>query len=136
MKQFLVIDKKPNLAYVDMMERFLMNVVAFSVALVTKDYSTFSPEVLEMMESNPEWLKETVAWGQQMLAQSVVDGENYLTNEEMAEDLSGLIVLYNTATQRELTDHEDALFTNLHDRFLTLLLVDDELIKHFLEDKQ
>ncbi|MEO1782736.1 DUF3206 domain-containing protein [Enterococcus diestrammenae] len=136
MKQFLVIDKKPNLAYVDMMERFLMNVVAFSVALVTKDYSTFSPEVLEMMESNPEWLKETVAWGQQMLAQSVVDGENYLTNEEMAEDLSGLIVLYNTATQRELTDREDALFTNLHDRFLTLLLVDDELIKHFLEDEQ
>lgn len=133
MLNFISITKPMNLQYTEMMERFLMNTVAFSVALVTKDYSTFSQEVRDIMASDGNWLRESVEWSQALLGATLVDGENYQTAEEVAEDLSGLLVLYNIATQRELTDREDALFTNLHDRFLALLLTDEELIEYLLE---
>lgn len=39
-------NKAPNFQYTDEMDRFLMNTLAFSVGLVTEDYSTFDPEVV------------------------------------------------------------------------------------------
>ena len=134
MLNFISITKPMNLQYTEMMERFLMNTVAFSVALVTKNYSTFSQEVRDIMAADENWLRESVEWSQALLGATLVDGENYQTAEEVAEDLSGLLVLYNLATQRELTDREDALFMNIHDRFLALLLTDDELIEYLLEE--
>ncbi|MCD5030176.1 DUF3206 domain-containing protein [Enterococcus asini] len=136
MLNFISITKPMNLQYTEMMERFLMNTLAFSVALATKDYSTFSQEALDIMATDENWIRESVEWSQSLLVVSLVDGENYQTAEEVAEDLSGLLALYNLATQREMTDHEEALFTNLHDRFLALLLTDDELIEYLLEDEQ
>lgn len=135
MLNFVSINKPMNLQYTEMMERFLMNTVAFSVALVTKDYSTFSQEVRDIMAADGNWLRESVEWSQALLGATLVDGENYQTAEEVAEDLSGLLVLYNLATQRELTDREDTLFMNIHDRFLALLLTDDELIEYLLEEQ-
>ena len=135
MLNFISITKPMNLQYTEMMERFLMNVVAFSVALVSKDYSSFSSDILVMMEDNPSWLEETATWGQNLLAQSVVDGENYRTHEEVAEDLTGMFVLYNVATKRDLTDREEALFYSIHDKFLALLLTDDKLINYLLEEE-
>ncbi|MCD5030342.1 DUF3206 domain-containing protein [Enterococcus asini] len=136
MLNFISITKPMNLQYTEMMERFLMNTLAFSVALVTKDYSTFSQEAMDLIVADKNWIRESVEWSQSLLVVTLVDGENYQTAEEVAEDLSGLLALYNLATQRELTDREDALFTNLHDRFLALLLTDDELIEYLLEDEQ
>ena len=92
-------NKAPNFQYTDEMDRFLMNTLAFSVGLVTEDYSTFDPEVLKIMEEEP----------------------NCLLN------------LYDRARQRELTSNEDNLFLNIHDKFLALLLTDDELITNLLE---
>lgn len=134
MLNFISISKPMNLQYTEMMERFLMNTVAFSVALVTKNYSTFSQEVRDIMAADENWLRESVEWSQALLGATLVDGENYQTAEEVAEDLSGLLVLYNLAAQRELTDREDALFMNIHDRFLALLLTDEELIDYLLEE--
>lgn len=134
MLNFVSITKPINLQYTEMMERFLMNTVAFSVALVTKDYSTFSQEVRDIMAADENWLRESVEWSQALLGATLVDGENYQTAEEVAEDLSGLLVLYNLATQRELTDREDALFMSIHDRFLALLLTDEGLIEYLLEE--
>ncbi len=50
MFNIISINKAPNFKYTDEMSRFLMNTLAFSVGLVTKDYSTFDPEVLKIME--------------------------------------------------------------------------------------
>lgn len=135
MLNFVSITKPMNLQYTEMMERFLMNTVAFSVALVTKNYSTFSQEVRDIMAADENWLKDSVEWSQSLLVLSLVDGENYQTADDVAGDLSTLLVLYNIATQRELTDREDALFVRLHDRFLALLLTDEKLIEYLLEEQ-
>ncbi|MDT2744657.1 DUF3206 domain-containing protein [Enterococcus asini] len=135
MLNFVSITNPINLQYTEMMERFLMNTVAFSVALVTKDYSTFSQEVRDIMAADENWLKDSVEWSQSLLVLSLVDGENYQTADDVAGDLSTLLALYNIATQRELTDREDALFVRLHDRFLALLLTDEKLIEYLLEEQ-
>ena len=59
-------NKAPNFQYTDEMSRFLMNTLAFSVGLVTEDYSTFDPEVLKIMEEEPDWLQESVVWCQSL----------------------------------------------------------------------
>lgn len=126
-------NKAPNFQYTDEMDRFLMNTLAFSVGLVTEDYSTFDPEVLKIMEEEPDWLQESVAWCQSLVVGSLVDSGNYDDTGELMDELNCLLNLYDRARQRELTSNEDNLFLNIHDKFLALLLTDDELITNLLE---
>ena len=77
MLNFIAIDKPMNMQYTEMMDRFLMNTLAFSVALVTKDYSTFSQEALDIMAADENWLRESVEWGPSLLVVSLDDGEYY-----------------------------------------------------------
>nr|HAQ2856223.1 DUF3206 domain-containing protein [Enterococcus faecium] len=126
-------NKAPNFQYTDEMDRFLMNTLAFSVGLVTEDYSTFDPEVLKIMEEEPDWLQESVAWCQSLVVGSLVDSGNYDDTGELMDEFNFLLNLYDRARQRELTSNEDNLFLNIHDKFLALLLTDDELITNLLE---
>ncbi|MEB7866860.1 DUF3206 domain-containing protein [Enterococcus faecium] len=126
-------NKAPNFQYTDEMDRFLMNTLAFSVGLVTEDYSTFDPEVLKIMEEEPDWLQESVAWCQSLIVGSLVDSGNYDGTDEIMNEFNCLLNLYDRKRQRELIPSEDDLFLNIHDKFLALLLTDDELITNLLE---
>ena len=133
MFNIISINKAPNFKYTDEMSRFLMNTLAFSVGLVTKDYSTFDPEVLKIMEEEPDWLQESVVWCQSLIVGSLVDSGNYDGTDEIMNEFNCLLNLYDRKRQRELIPSEDDLFLNIHDKFLTLLLTDDELITNLLE---
>ena len=133
MLNFISTNKAPNFQYTDEMDRFLMNTLAFSVGLVTEDYSTFDPEVLKIMEDESDWLQESVAWCQSLVVGSLVDSGNYDDTGELMDEFNCLLNLYDQARQRELTSNEDNLFLNIHDKFLALLLTDDELITNLLE---
>ncbi|HFU5891337.1 DUF3206 domain-containing protein [Enterococcus sp. SB12] len=126
-------NKAPNFQYTDEMDRFLMNTLAFSVGLVTEDYSTFDPEVLKIMEEEPDWLQESVVWCQSLIVGSLADSGNYDDTGELMDEFNCLLNLYDQARQRELIPSEDDLFLNIHDKFLALLLTDDELITNLLE---
>lgn len=52
---------------------------------------------------------------------------------ELMDEFNCLLNLYDRARQRELAPNEDNLFLNIHDKFLALLLTDDELITNLLE---
>lgn len=103
-------NKAPNFQYTDEMDRFLMNTLAFSVGLVTEDYSTFDPEVLKIMEEEPDWLQESVALCQSLVVGSLVDSGNYDDTGELMDEFNCLLNLYDRARQRELTSNEDNLF--------------------------
>ncbi len=133
MLKFISTNKAPNFQYTDEMDRFLMNTLAFSVGLVTEDYSTFDPEVLKIMEDESDWLQESVAWCQSLVVGSLVDSGNYDDTGELMDEFNCLLNLYDQARQRELIPSEDDLFLNIHDKFLALLLTDDELITNLLE---
>ncbi|MCB4531620.1 MAG: DUF3206 domain-containing protein [Enterococcus faecium] len=133
MFNIISINKAPNFKYTDEMSRFLMNTLAFSVGLVTKDYSTFDPEVLKIMEEEPDWLQESVVWCQSLIVGSLADSGNYDDTGELMDEFNCLLNLYDQARQRELIPSEDDLFLNIHDKFLALLLTDDELITNLLE---
>ncbi|HAP8604884.1 DUF3206 domain-containing protein [Enterococcus faecium] len=133
MFNIISINKAPNFKYTDEMSRFLMNTLAFSVGLVTKDYSTFDPEVLKIMEEEPDWLQESVVWCQSLIVGSLVDSGNYDGTDEIMNEFNCLLNLYDRKRQRELIPSEDDLFLNIHDKFLALLLTDDELITNLLE---
>lgn len=126
-------NKAPNFKYTDEMSRFLMNTLAFSVGLVTKDYSTFDPEVLKLMKEEPDWLQESVVWCQSLIVGSLVGSGNYEGTDEIMNEFNCLLNLYDRTRQRELTPSEDNLFLNIHDKFLALLLTDDKLITNLLE---
>ena len=125
--------KAPNFQYTDEMDRFLMNTLAFSVGLVTEDYSTFDPEVLKIMEDESDWLQESVVWCQSLIVGALADSGNYDDTGELMDEFNCLLNLYDQARQRELTSNENHLFLNIHDKFLALLLTDDELITNLLE---
>ena len=127
-------NKAPNFQYTDEMDRFLMNTLAFSVGLVTGDHSTFDPAVLAIMKSDPKWLQESVVWCQTLVVGSLADSGNYDDTGELMDEFNCLLNLYDRARQRELTSNEDNLFLNIHDKFLALLLTDDELIAYLLEE--
>ena len=133
MFNIISINKAPNFKYTDEMSRFLMNTLAFSVGLVTKDYSTFDPEVLKIMEEEPDWLQESVVWCQSLIVGSLVESGNYDGTDEIMNEFNCLLNLYDRKRQRELIPSEDDLFLNIHDKFLALLLTDDELITNLLE---
>lgn len=103
------------------------------MGLVTEDYSTFDPEVLKIMVEEPDWLQESVVWCQSLVVGSLADSGNYDDTGELMDEFNCLLNLYDRARQRELTSNEDNLFLNIHDKFLTLLLTDDELITNLLE---
>lgn len=126
-------NKAPNFQYTDEMDRFLMNTLAFSVGLVTEDYSTFDPEVLKIMVEEPDWLQESVVWCQSLIMGSLIDSGNYDGTDEIMKEFNCLLNLYDVARQRKFTPSEDNLFLNIHDKFLALLLTDDELITNLLE---
>lgn len=133
MLNFISTNKAPNFQYTDEMDRFLMNTLAFSVGLVTEDYSTFDPEVLKIMEDESDWLQESVVWCQSLIVGSLADSGNYDDTGELMDEFNCLLNLYDRARQRELTPSENHLFLNIHDKFLALLLTDDELITNLLE---
>lgn len=133
MLNFISTNKAPNFQYTDEMDRFLMNTLAFSVGLVTEDYSTFDPAVLAIMKSDPKWLQESVVWCQTLVVGSLIDSGNYDGTDEIMKEFNCLLNLYDVARQREFTPSEDNLFLNIHDKFLALLLTDDELITNLLE---
>lgn len=133
MLNFISTNKAPNFQYTDEMDRFLMNTLAFSVGLVTEDYSTFDPAVLAIMKSDPKWLQESVVWCQTLVVGSLIGSGNYEGTDEIMNEFNCLLNLYDRTRQRELTPSEDNLFLNIHDKFLALLLTDDKLINNLLE---
>ncbi|WP_270215881.1 DUF3206 domain-containing protein [Enterococcus lactis] len=126
-------NKKIHFEYTKEIGQVLMNALSFSVALQTKDYSTFSPEVLEQMEKDTEWLYDIANWLQVTIVNSLLQSDNYDSIDEIVREFNCLLNLYDRARQRELTSNEDNLFLNIHDKFLALLLTDDELITNLLE---
>ena len=126
-------NKKIHFEYTKEISQVLMNALSFSVALQTKDYSTFSPEVLEQMEKDTEWLYDIANWLQVTIVNSLLQSDNYDSIDEIVREFNCLLNLYDRARQRELTSNEDNLFLNIHDKFLALLLTDDELITNLLE---
>ena len=126
-------NKKIHFEYTKEIGQVLMNALSFSVALQTKDYSTFSPEVLEQMEKDTEWLYDIANWLQVTIVNSLLQSDNYDSIDEIVREFNCLLNLYDRARQRELTSNEDILFLNIHDKFLALLLTDDELITNLLE---
>lgn len=133
MLNILKINKKIHFEYTKEIGQVLMNALSFSVALQTKDYSTFSPEVLEQMEKDPEWLYDITNWLQVTIVNSLLQSDNYDSIDEVVSEFNCLLNLYDQARQRELTSNENHLFLNIHDKFLALLLTDDELITNLLE---
>lgn len=133
MNNFIITDKLPNLRYEKQMDHFLMNTIAFSVALKTKDYSTFSQGILDEIAEDADWLRKSVEWGQTLMARTLIDGVNYKTVADVEDDLIVLLALYHEGTQEDLGDNEFNLFTNIHDKFLTLLLADKSLISYLFE---
>lgn len=133
MLNFISTNKAPNFQYTDEMDQFLLNTLAFSVGLVTGDHSTFDPAVLAIMKSDPKWLQESVVWCQTLVVGSLIDSGNYDGTDEIMKEFNCLLNLYDRARQRELAPNEDNLFLNIHDKFLALLLTDDELITNLLE---
>ena len=126
-------NKKVHFEYTKEIGQVLMNALSFSVALQTKDYSTFSPEVLEQMKKEPEWLYDVTNWLQVTIVNSLLQSDNYDSIDEIVREFNCLLNLYDRARQRELAPNEDNLFLNIHDKFLALLLTDDELITNLLE---
>ncbi len=133
MLNMIEINKKIHFEYTKEIGQVLMNTLSFSVALQTKDYSTFSPEVLEQMEKEPEWLYDVTNWLQVTIVNSLLQTDNYDSIDEIVKEFNCLLNLYDRARQRELAPNEDNLFLNIHDKFLALLLTDDELITNLLE---
>lgn len=134
MNNFVISNKIPNFKYEKQMDRFLMNTIAFSVALVTEDYSTFSQGLLDEMEQDEDWLRKSVEWGQLLIAQTLLDGKNYKTTDDITSDFLTLLALYHEGTQEDLGDNEFNVFTNIHDKFLAILLTDDDLINYLFEE--
>lgn len=133
MLNIIEINKKIHFEYTKEIGQVLMNALSFSLALQTKDYSTFSPEVLEQMKKDPEWLYDIANWLQVTIVNSLLQSDNYDSIDEIVREFNCLLNLYDRARQRELTSNENHLFLNIHDKFLALLLTDDELITNLLE---
>ncbi len=133
MLNIIEINKKIHFEYTKEIGQVLMNALSFSVALQTKDYSTFSPEVLEQMEKDPERLYDIANWLQVTIVNSLLQSDNYDSIDEIVREFNCLLSLYDVARQREFTPSENHLFLNIHDKFLALLLTDDELITNLLE---
>lgn len=126
-------NKKIHFEYTKEIGQVLMNTLSFSVALQTKDYSTFSPEVLEQMEKEPEWLYDVTNWLQVTIVNSLLQSDNYDSIDEVVSEFNCLLNLYDVARSREFTQNENNLFLSIHDKFLVLLLSDDELVNNLLE---
>lgn len=126
-------NKKIHFEYTKEIGQVLMNALSFSVALQTKDYSTFSPEVLEQMEKDPEWLHDITNWLQVTIVNSLMQSDNYDSIDEVVSEFNCLLNLYDVARSREFTQNENNLFLSIHDKFLALLLSDDELVNNLLE---
>lgn len=93
MLNFISTNKAPNFQYTDEMDQFLMNTLAFSVGLVTEDYSTFDPEVLKIMVEEPDWLQESVVWCQSLVVGSLADSGNYDDTGELMDEFNCLLNL-------------------------------------------
>ncbi|WP_270341833.1 DUF3206 domain-containing protein [Enterococcus lactis] len=106
-------NKKIHFEYTKEIGQVLMNALSFSVALQTKDYSTFSPEVLEQMEKDSEWLYDIANWLQVTIVNSLLQSDNYDSIDEIVREFNCLLNLYDRARQRELTLTDDELITNL-----------------------
>ncbi|WP_427813510.1 DUF3206 domain-containing protein [Enterococcus sp. 22-H-5-01] len=135
MLNMIEINKKIHFEYTKEIGQVLMNALSFSVALKTKDYSTFSPEVLEQMEKEADWLYEVTNWLQATIIQSLLKSGNYDSADEVINEFNCLLNLYDVARSREFTPSENNLFLNIHDKFLALLLSDDELITNLLGEE-
>ena len=133
MLNIIEINKKIHFEYTKEIGQVLMNALSFSVALQTKDYSTFSPEVLEQMEKDPEWLYDITNWLQVTIVNSLLQSDNYDSIDEVVSEFNCLLNLYDVARSRELTQNENNLFLSIHDKILALLLSDDELVNNLLE---
>ncbi|HFJ5461816.1 hypothetical protein EA73_00619 [Enterococcus faecium] len=133
MLNIIEINKKIHFEYTKEIGQVLMNALSFSVALQTKDYSTFSPEVLEQMEKDPEWLYDVTNWLQVTIVNSLLQSDNYDSIDEVVSEFNCLLNLYDVARSRELTQNENNLFLSIHDKILALLLSDDELVNNLLE---
>lgn len=132
MLNMIEINKKIHFEYTKEIGQVLMNALSFSVALQTKDYSTFSPEVLEQMEKEPEWLYDVTNWLQVTIVNSLLQSDNYESVEEIVKEFNCLLNLYDKARSRSFTPSEENLFLAIHDKFLALLLTDEELLKELL----
>lgn len=132
MLNFISTNKAPNFQYTKEIGQVLMNTLSFSVALQTKDYSTFSTEVMEQMEQDPNWLFDATNWLQVTIINSLLQSDNYESIDEIVNEFNCLLNLYDVARSRSLTSSEENLFLGLHDKFLALLLTDEDLLKELL----
>lgn len=72
-------------------------------------------------------------WLQVTIVNSLLQSDNYDSIDEVVSEFNCLLNLYDVARSREFTQNENNLFLSIHDKFLALLLSDDELVNNLLE---
>ncbi|MBU5584408.1 DUF3206 domain-containing protein, partial [Enterococcus sp. S181_ASV_20] len=66
------------------------------------------------------------------IVNSLLQSDNYDSIDEIVNEFNCLLNLYDVARSRSLTSSEENLFLGLHDKFLALLLTDEDLLKELL----
>lgn len=128
MLKIISLDKMPNLRYEKQANTFVCNTIAFYHGLNCGDVSTFSPEVLEMMEVEKDWL-ETNTRGMMLLLNEASEEND---NERFLEDFTTLVSLYRIAKKREFNKPEADTWDWLIDKYTLLLLTSEGFIR-FME---
>lgn len=125
-------DKKIHMEHSKEIGQVLMNTISFTVALQTKDFSSFSPEVLEQMEHDPDWLPTITELLQVKICESLLKSDHYDSTDDMLTEFGGLLNLYEASKTKPLTSNDKELFQATFDKFLALLLTDADLLKELL----
>lgn len=122
-------DNMPNLNYVDEARQFLNNTLAFSYGRTSKDYSTFDPMVIDMIQQDKNFLNNMVIEMQSMIIAVLKDDSNFEGEQQIKEELALMIALYSILFRREHTQKEEDTLLALHDKFLCLLLSDKDFVR-------
>lgn len=129
-------DNMPNLEYIEEGRQFLNNTLAFSYGRTSKDYSTFDPMVIEMIQQDKNFLNNMVIEMQSMIIAVLKDDSNFEGEQQVKEELALMIALYSILFRREHTKKEEDTLLALHDKFLCLLLSDKEFVRLLSDMKQ
>lgn len=122
-------DNMPNLEYIEEGRQFLNNTLAFSYGRTSKDYSTFDPMVIDMIQQDKNFLNNMVIEMQSMIIAVLKDDSNFEGEQQVKEELALMIALYSILFRREHTQKEEDTLLALHDKFLCLLLSDKDFVR-------
>lgn len=122
-------DNMPNLEYIEEGRQFLNNTLAFSYGRTSKDYSTFDPMVIDMIQQDKNFLNNMVIEMQSMIIAVLKDDSNFEGEQQIKEELALMIALYSILFRREHTQKEEDTLLALHDKFLCLLLSDKDFVR-------